>query len=49
MPQWTAEKPLRVSTGFTYLGRKFLKDNGLQHVALSTADGALEVLGFINL
>ncbi|GKB77785.1 ATP phosphoribosyltransferase 2, chloroplastic-like protein [Tanacetum coccineum] len=24
------------------LGRKFLKDNGLQHVALSTADGALE-------
>ncbi|GKD90518.1 ATP phosphoribosyltransferase 2, chloroplastic-like protein, partial [Tanacetum coccineum] len=42
MPQWTAEKPLRVATGFTYLGPKFLKDNGLQHVAFSTADGALE-------
>ncbi|PWA44291.1 hypothetical protein CTI12_AA527700 [Artemisia annua] len=44
MPQWTAEKP-----GFhlcnqliSYLGPKFLKDNGLQHVAFSTADGALE-------
>ncbi|KAK1430215.1 hypothetical protein QVD17_12790 [Tagetes erecta] len=42
MPQWTAEKPLRVATGFTYLGPKFLKENGLQHVEFSTADGALE-------
>ncbi|KAI3810375.1 hypothetical protein L1987_19987 [Smallanthus sonchifolius] len=42
MPEWTAEKPLRVATGFTYLGPKFLKENGLQHVAFSTADGALE-------
>ncbi|KAK9069615.1 hypothetical protein SSX86_011519 [Deinandra increscens subsp. villosa] len=42
MPQWTAEKPLRVATGFTYLGPKFLKENGLQHVTFSTADGALE-------
>ncbi|KAJ0600134.1 putative ATP phosphoribosyltransferase [Helianthus annuus] len=42
MPQWTAEKPLRVATGFTYLGPKFLKESGLQHVEFSTADGALE-------
>ncbi|GMH06748.1 hypothetical protein Nepgr_008588 [Nepenthes gracilis] len=42
MPQWTAEKPLRVATGFTYLGPKFTKDNGLKHVTFSTADGALE-------
>ncbi|KAM1001959.1 hypothetical protein ACFX14_002463 [Malus domestica] len=42
MPQWTKEKPLRVATGFTYLGPKFMKDNGLNHVSFSTADGALE-------
>ncbi|XP_057543156.1 ATP phosphoribosyltransferase 1, chloroplastic-like [Amaranthus tricolor] len=42
MPQWTADKPLRVATGFTYLGPKFMKENGLKHVTFSTADGALE-------
>nr|ACJ85280.1 unknown [Medicago truncatula] len=42
MPQWTEDKPLRVATGFTYLGPKFMKDNGIKHVAFSTADGALE-------
>ncbi|OMO75179.1 ATP phosphoribosyltransferase HisG [Corchorus capsularis] len=42
MPQWTVEKPLRVVTGFTYLGPKFMKENGLKHVMFSTADGALE-------
>ncbi|KAM7280733.1 hypothetical protein ACFE04_007867 [Oxalis oulophora] len=42
MPQWTEEKPLRVATGFTYLGPKFMKDNGIKHVTFSTADGALE-------
>ncbi|CAN6555754.1 unnamed protein product [Malus baccata var. baccata] len=42
MPRWTKEKPLRVATGFTYLGPKFMKDNGLNHVSFSTADGALE-------
>lgn len=42
MPQWTEEKPLRVATGFTYLGPKFMKENGLNHVSFSTADGALE-------
>ncbi|KAJ1413470.1 Nitrogen regulatory PII-like, alpha/beta [Sesbania bispinosa] len=42
MSQWTEERPLRVATGFTYLGPKFMKDNGLKHVTFSTADGALE-------
>nr|XP_043620429.1 ATP phosphoribosyltransferase 1, chloroplastic-like [Erigeron canadensis] len=42
MPRWTAENPLRVATGFTHLGSKFLEENGLHHVAFSTADGALE-------
>ncbi|CAL9019877.1 unnamed protein product [Prunus brigantina] len=42
MPQWTEEKPLRVATGFTYLGPKFMKENGLNHVSFSTADGALK-------
>lgn len=42
MPQWTVGKPLRVATGFTYIGPKFLKENGLEHVSFSTADGALE-------
>ncbi|KAK7387471.1 hypothetical protein VNO78_28303 [Psophocarpus tetragonolobus] len=42
MSQWTEEKPLRVATGFTYLGPKFMKENGLKHVTFSTADGALE-------
>ncbi|KAJ3704887.1 hypothetical protein LUZ61_008592 [Rhynchospora tenuis] len=42
MTQWTAERPLRVVTGFTYLGPKFLKAKGLKHVAITTADGALE-------
>ncbi|KAI3445603.1 hypothetical protein Pfo_002268 [Paulownia fortunei] len=42
MPQWTPERPLRVATGFTYLGPKFVKENELKHVTFSTADGALE-------
>lgn len=42
MPQWTKEKPLRVATGFTYLGPKFMEEKGLKHVTFSTADGALE-------
>ncbi|CAA3007495.1 ATP phosphoribosyltransferase 2, chloroplastic-like [Olea europaea subsp. europaea] len=42
MPQWTPERPLRVATGFTYLGPKFMKENGLKHVTFSSADGALE-------
>ncbi|KAG0503427.1 hypothetical protein HPP92_003499 [Vanilla planifolia] len=42
MPQWTEERPLRITTGFTYLGTKFTEDKGLKHVSFSTADGALE-------
>ncbi|KAJ0244092.1 ATP phosphoribosyltransferase [Hirschfeldia incana] len=42
MPQWSAERPLRVATGFTYLGPKFMQANGIKHVTFSTADGALE-------
>ncbi|CAL5372998.1 unnamed protein product [Camellia sinensis] len=42
MRQWTPEKPLRVATGFTYLGPKFMKENGVKHVTFSTANGALE-------
>ncbi|KAL6560693.1 ATP phosphoribosyltransferase 2, chloroplastic [Orobanche gracilis] len=42
MPQWTPQRPLRVATGFTYLGPKFMKENGVNYVTFSTADGALE-------
>nr|AAT74589.1 chloroplast ATP phosphoribosyl transferase [Odontarrhena lesbiaca] len=42
MPLWSDERPLRVATGFTYLGPKFMKENGIKHVTFSTADGALE-------
>lgn len=42
MPQWTYERPLRIATGFTYLGPKFMNVKGLKHVSFSTADGALE-------
>lgn len=42
MPQWTPERPLRVATGFTYMGPKFMKEVGLKYVTFSTADGALE-------
>ncbi|KAF8780518.1 hypothetical protein HU200_001646 [Digitaria exilis] len=42
MPEWTEERPLRVVTGFGYLGAKFLKENGFKHVTLLSADGALE-------
>ncbi|XP_048135119.1 ATP phosphoribosyltransferase 2, chloroplastic-like isoform X3 [Rhodamnia argentea] len=42
MAQWTDKKPLRVATGFTYLGHKFMKENGLKYVSFSTGEGALE-------
>ncbi|XP_039164924.1 ATP phosphoribosyltransferase 2, chloroplastic-like [Eucalyptus grandis] len=42
MPHWTEENPLRVVTGLPNLGRKFMKENGLKHVSILTADGALE-------
>ncbi|KAJ9561462.1 hypothetical protein OSB04_006622 [Centaurea solstitialis] len=49
MSLWTAEKPLRVVTGFTYMGPKFLKENGIKHVTFSTADGALEAAPVVSL
>ncbi|KAK4788153.1 hypothetical protein SAY86_019472 [Trapa natans] len=42
MPLWTKDRPLRVATGFSYLGPKFMRENGFKHVSFSTADGALE-------
>ncbi|MBA0698274.1 hypothetical protein Goari_021771 [Gossypium aridum] len=42
MPRWTVDRPLRVATGFTYLGPKFMQEHGLKHVIFSSADGALE-------
>lgn len=41
MPQWTTERPLRIATGYTHLGKTFAKENGLKHVMFSTADGEL--------
>lgn len=42
MPQWTAETPLRVVTGYHNIAQRFFEENGFQHVALLSADGALE-------
>ncbi|KAI5078544.1 hypothetical protein GOP47_0006215 [Adiantum capillus-veneris] len=42
MPQWSTERPLRIVTGYTHLGQQFVEKNGLKHVQLLTADGALE-------
>ncbi|KAH9323748.1 hypothetical protein KI387_018387, partial [Taxus chinensis] len=42
MPQWTAERPLRIATAYTNLGKAFAKENGLVHVTFSTQDGVLE-------
>ncbi|KAK3133657.1 hypothetical protein QOZ80_6AG0539380 [Eleusine coracana subsp. coracana] len=42
MPIWTEERPLRVVTGFGYLGAKFLKEKGFKHIKFLSADGALE-------
>ncbi|KAH7387081.1 hypothetical protein KP509_16G004200 [Ceratopteris richardii] len=42
MPQWSAERPLRIVTGYRHLGKQFIEKSGLKHVQLLTADGALE-------
>ncbi|KAM0919819.1 hypothetical protein ACQ4PT_007965 [Festuca glaucescens] len=42
MPQWTEERPMRVVTGFGYVGAKFLKEKGFKHVSFLSGDGALE-------
>jgi ATP phosphoribosyltransferase len=49
MPQWTEDRPLRVVTGYTYLGQKFLQENGLKHVQILTADGALEAAPAVSI
>lgn len=42
MPCWTEETPLRVVTGYHSIAQRFFAEKGFQHVALLTADGALE-------
>ncbi len=39
---WSAARPMRVVTGYTHIAARFFADAGMPHVALSTADGALE-------
>jgi len=39
---WSAEQPLRVVTGYHAVARRFFEQAGFEHVALLTADGALE-------
>lgn len=39
---WTAEQPLRVVTGYHAVARRYFEQQGFEHVALLTADGALE-------
>ena len=40
--RFSAERPLRVVTTYMNLADQFFKDQGFEHVELSTADGALE-------
>eukprot|EP00879_Flechtneria_rotunda_P017496 GHRR01018345.1.p1 GENE.GHRR01018345.1~~GHRR01018345.1.p1 ORF type:complete len:331 (+),score=117.35 GHRR01018345.1:167-1159(+) len=42
MDCWTAEMPLRVVTGYHAIAKRWFKQQGFEHVALLTADGALE-------
>lgn len=39
---WSEARPMRVVTGYTHIAQQFFAKAGLRHVALSTADGALE-------
>lgn len=39
---WNEEMPLRVVTGYHHIAEKFFRENGFQHIALLSADGALE-------
>lgn len=39
---WTEEKPLRVVTGYHNVARRYFEGKGFKHVALLSADGALE-------
>jgi hypothetical protein len=42
MPEWTAETPLRVVTGYHNIATRFFKEKGFKHVVMLSADGALE-------
>jgi ATP phosphoribosyltransferase len=42
MPDWTAETPLRVVTGYHSIAARFFARHAFPHVALLSADGALE-------
>jgi hypothetical protein len=42
MPDWTAENPMRVVTGYHNIARRFFAKHGFKHVVLMSADGALE-------
>lgn len=42
MPEWTAETPLRIVTGYQAIARRFFEEKGFQHFVLLAADGALE-------
>lgn len=39
---WTAERPLRVVSGYAALARRFFEERGFEHVRLLSGDGALE-------
>lgn len=39
---WSEARPMRVVTGYTHIATAFFAAAGMRHVALSTADGALE-------
>lgn len=42
MDCWTSDTPLRVVTGYHAIAKRFFQQHGFEHVALLTADGALE-------
>ncbi|GAX75767.1 hypothetical protein CEUSTIGMA_g3210.t1 [Chlamydomonas eustigma] len=42
MPDWTAESPLRVVTGYHNIAQRFFSEKGFRHITLVSADGALE-------
>ncbi|WOL12457.1 hypothetical protein Cni_G21224 [Canna indica] len=42
MPQWSKDRPLRIETGFSYLGDKFFREKGFKHVRFQRSEGALE-------
>ncbi|KAL6760653.1 ATP phosphoribosyl transferase [Haematococcus lacustris] len=42
MPNWSADSPLRVVTGYHNIATNFFRKNGFKHVIMMGADGALE-------